>query len=224
MTTVAVMQPYFMPYAGYYRLFEAADVFVMFDCVQFPRRGWVHRNRFPLCDGRLDWLTLPVARCARETRIDELAFAPDADARLVVDIQRFPELSKACSQRSALLDLVTNIGTGTLADYLCGQLRTVAAMLGLSKTVIRSSQLSIDAGTRGQARVIAIAKAIGATRYVNSPGGRELYDAQSFADHGIELKFLNPFQASTHSVLTLLLADSAANVASMIRHQTTLSS
>jgi hypothetical protein len=39
MTTVAVMQPYFMPYAGYFRLFAAADVFVLFDCVQFPRRG-----------------------------------------------------------------------------------------------------------------------------------------------------------------------------------------
>jgi hypothetical protein len=48
MATVAVMQPYFMPYAGYFRLFCAADVFVMFDCVQFRRRGWVHRNRFPL--------------------------------------------------------------------------------------------------------------------------------------------------------------------------------
>jgi len=224
MTTVAVMQPYFMPYAGYFRLFEAADVFVIFDCVQFPRRGWVHRNRFPLRDGRLDWLTLPVARCPRDTRIDNLAFAPDADSRLFDAIQRFPELTKACSQHSALLDLVMNIGTGTLADYLCGQLRSVAGMLGLSKTVVRSSQLSIDPATCGQARVIAIAKTIGATRYINSPGGREFYDAQSFADHGIELKFLNPFQKSTHSVLTLLLADSAVNVASMICQQTTLSS
>ena len=76
MTTVAVMQPYFMPYAGYFRLFAAADVFVLFDCVQFPRRGWVHRNRFATAAGHLDWLTLPLLKCPRETRIDELAFAP----------------------------------------------------------------------------------------------------------------------------------------------------
>jgi hypothetical protein len=222
MTTVAVMQPYFMPYAGYFRLFAAADVFVMFDCVQFPRRGWVHRNRFPLGDGRLDWLTLPVMKCPRETRIDELAFATDAHARLTADIQRFPELSKAHANRSALLDLVTNTGTGTMADYLCGQLANLAAMLCLPSAIVRSSQLSIDPNAHGQARVIEIAKAVGATRYINSPGGRELYDARVFADHGMELKFLTPFEASTHSILTLLLAQPVAVVASMIGLETTL--
>jgi hypothetical protein len=43
--TIAVMQPYFIPYAGYFRLFAASDLFVIYDCVQFPRRGWVQRNR-----------------------------------------------------------------------------------------------------------------------------------------------------------------------------------
>src|SRR6202011_2722341 len=82
MTTVAVMQPYFVPYAGYFRLFTAADIFVAFDCVQFPRRGWVHRNRLALTPGNSDWLTLPIQKSDRDTRIDELVFAPDARARL----------------------------------------------------------------------------------------------------------------------------------------------
>jgi hypothetical protein len=224
MTTVAVMQPYFMPYAGYFRLFSAADVFVMFDCVQFPRRGWVHRNRFALHDGGLDWLTLPVMKCPRETLIGELKFAPDAAARLAAGIQRFPELRKASAQRSVLLDLVTDIAEASMADYLCAQLASVAAMLGLSRSIVRSSELSIDPGAHGQARVIEITKAMGATRYINSPGGRDLYDAKAFAHHGIELKFLTPFRASSHSILTLLLADSAAAVASLVGHETTLCS
>ena len=58
MTTVAIMQPYFYPYAGYFRLFARADLFVVYDCVQFPRRGWVHRNRLTGADGQLQWLTL----------------------------------------------------------------------------------------------------------------------------------------------------------------------
>jgi hypothetical protein len=45
MTTVSIMQPYFLPFAEYFRLFAASDVFVLLDDVQFPRRGWVHRNR-----------------------------------------------------------------------------------------------------------------------------------------------------------------------------------
>ena len=224
MTTIAVMQPYFMPYAGYFRLFHVADVFVLFDCVQFPRRGWVHRNRFALSDGSLDWLTLAVTKCPRETRIADLAFAPDAADRLSADIQRFPDLREARTRRSTLLELVTDIGTGSISDYLGGQLARISAMLGLSRTIVRSSELSIDPDARGQARVIEIAKTLGATRYVNSPGGREIYDAASFAAHGIELKFLTPFTPSTHSILTFLLKEPATTVASMIQNESTLSS
>ena len=58
--TVAIMQPYFAPYAGYFRLLATTDLFVVYDCVQFPRRGWVHRNQLPDAAGKLDWLTLPL--------------------------------------------------------------------------------------------------------------------------------------------------------------------
>ena len=48
---VALMQPYFFPYAGYFRLFAAVDTFIIYDCVQFPRRGRVHRVEVPGPDG-----------------------------------------------------------------------------------------------------------------------------------------------------------------------------
>jgi hypothetical protein len=57
--TVAIMQPYFFPYAGYFRLLAASDLFVIYDCVQFPRRGWVHRNKLVDASGEARWLTLP---------------------------------------------------------------------------------------------------------------------------------------------------------------------
>ena len=122
MTTVAVMQPYFMPYVGYYRLFAAADVFVMYDCVQFPRRGWVHRNRFSTASGQLDWLTLPLSKCARDTRIDGLVFAPDAPERIASGLQRFPALEAARRDGSALLDLVTDLEETFEDGYLVQRL------------------------------------------------------------------------------------------------------
>ena len=79
MTTVAVMQPYFLPYAGYFRLFAEADLVCLFDCVQFPRRGWVHRNQLPGYTGAAKWLTLPLAKRPMAIRIDDLAFAPSAE-------------------------------------------------------------------------------------------------------------------------------------------------
>jgi len=224
MTTVAVMQPYFIPYAGYFRLFTAADVFVAFDCVQFPRRGWVHRNRLPLISGESDWLTLPIQKCDRDTRIDELRFAPDARAQLERSMQRFPSLQSARRSASPLLDLMTDMGSGTVADYLCAQLQSLTAMLGISRPVVRSSTLGIPADIHAQDRVLAVARALGATCYVNSPGGRELYDAHSFAEQGIELKFLAPFRGPQDSILTQLLARPAHEVAALIRSECILCS
>jgi hypothetical protein len=216
------MQPYFMPYAGYFRLFAAADVFVLFDCVQFPRRGWVHRNRFAMSAGQADWLTLPLAKCPRETPILELAFAADAEARLAALLGRFPQLEDARRRGSWLIDLVMNLRSRRIGDYLRGQLTELASFLGISRAVVRSSDLHIDPSLHGQARIIAIASALGARSYVNSPGGRELYDAATFARAGIELNFLTPFAGPNDSILTLLLSMPAETVAAMIRRETIL--
>src|SRR6478736_5469653 len=90
--TVAIMQPYFIPYAGYFRLFAATDLFVIYDCVQFPRRGWVHRNQLPGADGVSRWLTLPLEHAERDTLIKDLKFRPDARGILEGDAHRFPAL------------------------------------------------------------------------------------------------------------------------------------
>ena len=96
MTTVAVMQPYFFPYAGYFRLFAGCDVFALFDCVQFPRRGWVRRNRLHDANGNLSWLTLPLSKSARETKICDLRFTDDALATFQKQWTRFPPVFNKC--------------------------------------------------------------------------------------------------------------------------------
>src|SRR5215468_11415162 len=87
--TVAIMQPYFIPYTGYFRLLSASDLFVIYDCVQFPRRGWVHRN--PLVDeaGVERWLTLPLEKASREILIRDLRFVKDAAELLEQRLRSF---------------------------------------------------------------------------------------------------------------------------------------
>jgi hypothetical protein len=84
------MQPYFFPYAGYYRLFAVVDEFVIFDCVQFPRRGRVHRRRSPARGGGAEWLTLLLARQPRDVLIRDIAFSPDARQRFDERLARPP--------------------------------------------------------------------------------------------------------------------------------------
>src|SRR5262245_31097005 len=82
--TVAIMQPYFFPYAGYFRLFAASDLFVIYDCVQFTRRGWVHRNMLTDVSGEARWLTLPLEKAPQDVLIRDLRFPPNA-AELLAD-------------------------------------------------------------------------------------------------------------------------------------------
>ncbi|MEL7209961.1 MAG: WbqC family protein, partial [Actinomycetota bacterium] len=74
------MQPYFLPYVGYWQLLAAVDEFIVYDTVQFSSGGWVNRNRIRV-GGEVRWLTVPVARAPLQTPIRERRIAADADWR-----------------------------------------------------------------------------------------------------------------------------------------------
>lgn len=203
MTTVAVMQPYFFPYLGYFRLFAQSDIFVFFDCVQFPRRGYVHRNRMPRCppDGSVQaqhWLTLPLSSQPQETEIRGLRFALGTEDTWNARIAAFPWLVGA----GEVYDMVRSIDErAPVVDYLIETLLFSAAKLGVQRDTVRSSELSVPQHVRGQARVIEIVKRLGGTRYINAPGGRELYDESAFHDARLSLSFLPPFKGSLNSLI-----------------------
>lgn len=222
MTTVAVIQPYFVPYAGYFRLFTGADVVVMFDCVQFPRRGWVHRNRFALASGEPDWLTLPIAKAERSVAIADLRFADDARTRLSVAMRRFPLLAKAQREGNRIVERLLDLGGDDVARYLCDLVRDVTIRLGIERPMLRSSALGIAPELRAADRVIGVVKAAGGTRYVNPSGGRSLYDRAAFEAAGIELRFLTPHDGSMESILTRLLSESPMAISSEIARETVL--
>lgn len=191
---LAVMQPYLYPYPLYFHLIASVDRFVVFDCVQFPRRGRVHRA--PLPGG--GWLTLPLAPQPRDTTIQALRFA-DAAQRLWSDrLAALPWLGPELTAR--LVPLGADV-TG----YLVDQLRGVCARLGITTPLLRSSALDLPRAARGTDRVIAAARTLGADHYVNLPGGRPLYDPATFAAAGLELSFLAPY-AGPHASLLHALA------------------
>jgi hypothetical protein len=203
------MQPYFFPYAGYFRLFAAADLFVVYDCVQFPRRGRVHRCEMPGPSGKTSgdtqWLTLPLARRPRDVLIRDLAFAEGARAELD---RRLACLTWIATARAASADQVRDHLSkelGGVITYLEDGLRLTCQLLGLERPMVRSSALEIEPGLRGQDRIIAISKAVGARRYVNPPRGRALYERDAFASHGLEVCFLPDYSTPYRSILPQLL-------------------
>jgi len=204
--TVAIMQPYFIPYAGYFRLFAASDLFVIYDCVQFPRRGWVHRNKMFGADGRECWLTLPLAKMARDVRIRDLSFSADAGAILQERMRRIPLLATPRQPELEIIESLKRV-VGTPVEYLERLLHEIVSWLGLRWHTIRSSSLDLPDSLHGQDRIIEIARRLGATHYINAPGGRDLYDPERFAAAGIELRFLDHYPGPSSSILHRILEE-----------------
>jgi hypothetical protein len=200
---VAIMQPYFLPYAGYFRLITGADTFVIYDCVQFPRRGWVHRNKLRDRSGGEQWLTLPLKPAPQDVRIDQLAFPDDAVAEMERRLAPFP-VEKGHAGAAGLLAEVRKV-EGRPVDYIVRLLQTACATLDAPWNVVRSSSLDVPASFRGQDRILEICRRLDAENYINAPGGRELYDAQAFGEAGVRLQFLPAFTGTGGSILQRLL-------------------
>ena len=217
---VAVMQPYFFPYAGYFRLFGSADEFVIYDCVQFPRRGRVHRTEVPGPDGSAEWLTLPLAHQARATLIRELEFATGARREFDKRLGRLPWLRNPQSESGNRVRELLFGPLDSVIDFLEDSLRLVLQVIGIEPRITRSSILDVDPALRGQDRVIAIVKAVGGTEYLNSPGGRGLYSSQEFAAHGIRLLFLSDYSGPYFHLLHALVSSPAENLRRNIMRDT----
>ncbi len=197
---VAIMQPYFFPYAGYFRLFAAADLFVIYDCVQFPRRGWVHRNKL-LAGGRERWITLPLAKCPRETLIKDLVFRSDAEQWYKMLLEQY-DLTHYTDQNSELRDILKPVNA--VIDYLENTLRWTCEKLDIPFKTIRSSDLAIDGRLRGQDRILAICENVNAKEYINLAGGSALYEKNRFAQRNIQLSVLADHEGSYESIFASL--------------------
>lgn len=189
---ISIMQPYFIPYAGYFRLMTQADLFVIYDDVQFPYPGWVHRNMLTRYDGKKDWLTLPLKRKPLTTKINEMEWSWNAVDTWQDQLRKFPIFD---DENSALkVCIKTAPQWGSPLRFIVKTLELVRGKLDINVPIVFSSHLSIPDELKGQDRVLHICEKFKAKEYLNAPGGRELYDAESFKKRNVKLKFLSEYK------------------------------
>lgn len=203
---IAVNFPYFVPYSGYFRLFSSTDLFVIFDCVPFPRRGYVHRNQLPDNDNEAAWFTLPVNYASRDTCIKDMQLVDNINEEISNNLRRFPSLQTPEAAQHPLMQAIMN-PENSLVDSLENSLQVTCELLDLPFSTVRSSSLPIDPELRGEHRVQAIVEHLGGDTYINAPGGRHLYDAHRFKQHGIDLQYLEPYRGNHWSILYRLLTE-----------------
>ena len=190
MKRVAIMQPYFLPYIGYFQLVAAADEFIVYDDIQYTKKGWINRNRY-LCEGRDRLFTLPVQQGPSLADVRERTLAAGFDRPALLNrLREAYRQAPHFDETFPLVESVVRRGEGNLFAYIFGSIRDVCGHLGLATRLTVSSTLGVDRALAGAGRVIALCRRAGADTYINPIGGRELYAADEFARHGIALRFL----------------------------------
>jgi WbqC-like protein family len=188
---VAIHQPNLFPWLGYFDKLARADVFVLLDDVQFPKKGgtWINRVRI-LIDGEPAWMTVPVVRSyhgvreIREMRIDEQApWRRKLLKTIQVSYGRAPHKDEVIPLLSELIGNPTD----ELAEYNRLAIAELADRLGLTTQLVLSSSLDVS----GQAtdRLIRLVKAVGGDAYLSGGGAAGYQEDEKFSEASIELVY-----------------------------------
>ena len=185
---VAVMQPYFFPYVGYWQLINAADIFVIYDDVNYINKGWINRNRI-LVNGDAHMITLSLQQSSQNKKIN----------KILVDSNKFKLLKTICNAYKKapyfnkvypLIEQLMYDNEQSLSKFLGKAIQTLAKFLDLSTKIVYSSDLPYDRKEKGQDKIIEIAEYLEASTYVNPVGGKALYEITAFERRKIKLEFL----------------------------------
>lgn len=190
---LAVMQPYFFPYIGYYQLVAAVDAFVFYDDVNYINRGWINRNRV-LVQGTPKYITVPLAGASQNRTIAEIAIDGDKRWRRVIVKTLEHSYAKAphAGEVLPMVRKVLEVPAESIAELARHSVIQVAEHLGMRTRFIESSSAFHNAHLRGEERILDLCEQTGASTYINAIGGRELYKREHFTQRGIELRFLEP--------------------------------
>ena len=186
--TLGIMQPYFMPYIGYWQLMAAVDTYVVYDDVNYIKGGWVARNNI-LLNGQKHMFTITLNGASPNKLFNEITIKDDFKkfSRLIESAYR---KAPHYAEVSALLDKIYNYEDKSLGAFMMNSFQVVLDYLEIDTKLVLSSTIEKDNDLRGKEKVKHICQLLGADTYYNAIGGQELYNKNDFKADGIDLHFV----------------------------------
>jgi hypothetical protein len=189
---VCILQPGYMPWLGYFDQAKLADVFVMYDDVQFDKNGWRNRNRACGPKGPV-WLTVPVLHSGRTGQL-----VRDVEIGAGDWVRRHLGTLRACYARApyfkdVFLPVEALLRSGKyrrLVDLNHDVHTLLAGMLGVAENRVYASELGVPALGRTE-RLVDICRRLKATRYISSDASRVYMREELWRHAGIELVYQN---------------------------------
>ena len=188
---VGIIQPYFLPYIGYWQLLNAVDKYVIYDDVNFIKGGWINRNRM-LVNGEPKLFNIQMQGASPNKLINEIEVSNNTvwKKKLLKTIENSYRKAPFYTDVFPIIEEIINYDECNLAKYLANSIKKVCNYLNIETELIVSSTLYKDNSLKAQEKVIEICKELKATEYYNAIGGQELYSYEDFKDVDIKLSFL----------------------------------
>lgn len=188
---LGIMQPYFMPYIGYFQLLNAVDKYVIYDNAKYTKKGWINRNRI-LQNNKDTLISISVEKDSDYLDIKDRSVADSFDKKkLINQIRESYRKAPYFEQVIPIVEDIINYEEKNLFLYIYNSIKEVCKYLNIHTEIIISSTIDVDQTLTGQDRVIAICKTLGAKDYYNAIGGQELYHSKDFEKEGVSLRFLS---------------------------------
>lgn len=188
---LAVMQPYFLPYLGYFQLIDQVDKFVILDDVQFIKSGWINRNYILHGDKPL-LFTIPVHKLSSKSLIRDVKVIYDSGRiiKFLKTIKLNYSKSPFFKNIIPLIELTLENVNTNISDFSLTGIKAVNEYLGIKTEIIESSSIYRNINLNGEERILDICRQEGADEYFNLSGGIDLYSKELFNSKGIKLNFI----------------------------------
>jgi len=221
---IAIMQPYFLPYIGYFQLMNSVDKFVIYDNIEYTKKGWINRNRI-LVNGKDDYITLPLKKDSDFLNVCDRFLADswgDDRRKMLNRIIESYRKAPFFNETMPVIQEILNSGETNLFSFVYNSIIKIKQYLDIPAEILISSEIEVDHGLKSSEKVISICKMLQAEVYINSIGGIELYDRKIFLDNGLTIKFMksnpilykqfNPEFVPWLSVLDVLMFNSVSEI------------
>lgn len=185
---IAVHQPQYLPWLGFFAKMDRADMFVLLDTVQYKKNEWQNRNRIKTAQG-WQWLTVPVLyRFPQKIKEVEINCRDNWQHRqrqaLISNYRKAPYWSEL----ESFFEEIFSSTWRNISELNIFTIRRLAGLLGIETTIRIASELP-DFPENPDERLIAIARYFNADTYLSGGGGKNYMQLDKYRDSGIRVLF-----------------------------------
>jgi hypothetical protein len=190
---LVVLQSSYIPWKGYFDLLDSADLFVVYDSVQYTKNDWRNRNVLVGADGPI-WLTIPIETAGRagqsiaEATVSDPRWARKHWTTVQQSLGRRPYFASYADEWETWYSLAAK--ERHLHDINGIFLRGLADQLGITTRVVDDTDLPFG-GESPTARLVSLCRAAGATTYLTGPAGLRYMDLDQFRDAAIAVEVID---------------------------------